>query len=65
MNISGASRPLSSRLCSLIPGFGVKLFAIIPAGPTVLPPPLKWSDWKYVFDSRRDLTGSRTFSRSG
>jgi hypothetical protein len=31
-----ADGSLSARLCSLIPGFGVKLSAIILTGPTVL-----------------------------
>src|SRR5260370_35602864 len=34
--VMSAARPLFPRLCSLIPGFGVKLSAIILAGPTVL-----------------------------
>src|SRR5260370_8561715 len=34
--VMSAARPLFPRLCSLIPGFGVKLSALILAGPTVL-----------------------------
>ena len=34
--VMSATRPLFLRMCSLIPGLGVKLSAIILAGPTVL-----------------------------
>ena len=34
-SVGGAGRSLRCRYCSLIPGFGVKLSAIILAGPTV------------------------------